>query len=181
MDVVENAPIALISLADEPDRAADERDTLVTFLSYFRTVLVRKAAELTPAQLSVAIGASSLTIGGLVKHMAFVEDHWFQVVLLGNEYPEPWSAVDWGASPDWEFVTASDDSPSELLAQFRASVARSDAAIAAIADVAAVAARPSHGEPTTLRWILVHLVEEYARHCGHADLIRESIDGRTGD
>lgn len=181
MCAVETTPITPVPLADDPVRAAGERDTLVTFLGYFRTVLLRKAAGLTPAQLAVPLGASSLTIGGLLKHMAFVEDHWFHGVLLGNEYPEPWGSADWEASPDWEFDTAPADSPAELEARFMASVARSDAAIASVADLATVAATPSNDEPTNLRWILVHMIEEYARHCGHADLIRESIDGQIGD
>lgn len=170
-----------IELASEPGRATTERDNLVAFLEYFRSVLVRKAVGLDSIQLAATLGPSTLTIGGLVKHMAFVEDHWFHSVLLGNDYPEPWASVDWDASPDWEFDTASNDLPVELLSQFRASVARSDAAITSVGNVESIAAKQSHDQPTSLRWILVHMIEEYGRHCGHADLIRESIDGETGD
>ena len=173
--------ISPVELAEEPGRALTERDTLMNFLAYFRSVLIRKAVGLDSVQLNTPIGPSSLTIGGLVKHMAFVEDHWFHSVLAGHDYPEPWASADWDTSPDWEFDTAPDDSPAELLAQFRTSVARSDVAIAAVHDVDALAAKQSHGEPTNLRWIMIHMIEEYARHCGHADLIRESIDGTTGD
>ena len=153
----------------------------MTFLNYFRSVLIRKAVGLDPAQLSATIGSSTLTIGGIVKHMAFVEDHWLHHVLLGNEYPEPWASADWAASPDWEFDTARHDPPTELLAQFRAGVTRSDAAIGSVTDLDTLAARRTGDQPTNLRWILVHMIEEYARHCGHADLIREAVDGRTGD
>ena len=176
-----SSPIGPSELSPEPVRSAPERDTLVTFLDYFRSVLLRKAAGLDATQLATTLGPSTLTIGGLVKHMAFVEDHWFHNVLLGNDYPEPWASADWATSPDWEFDTASNDSPSELLGQFRASIARSDMAIASIPGLDSIAAKPSNGEPTSLRWILVHMIEEYARHCGHADLIRESIDGQSGD
>jgi|FLOH01.1.fsa_nt_gi uncharacterized damage-inducible protein DinB len=170
-----------IELASDPGRATTERDSLLAFLGYFRSVLVRKAAGLDTIQLAATLGPSSLTIGGLVKHMAFVEDHWFHSVLLGNDYPEPWLSADWDTSPDWEFDTAPNHTPCELLSQFRASVARSDAAIASVGNVDTIAAKQSHGQPTSLRWILVHMIEEYGRHCGHADLIRESIDGETGD
>ena len=178
---MDKTPIGPVDAAAEPGRAGTERDTLVTFLDYFRSVLIRKAVGLDQTRLGTTIGTSTLTIGGLVKHMAFVEDHWFHSVLLGNEYPEPWMSADWEASPDWEFDTARHDSPAELLAQFRASVSRSDAAIASVTDLDGLAARRPHDQPTSLRWILVHMIEEYARHCGHADLIRESIDGATGD
>ncbi len=173
--------IAPRELAAEPQRSAGEYDTLVAFLDYFRSVLIRKASGLDASQLATTLGRSTLTIGGLVKHMAFVEDFWFEGVLLGNDAPQPWASADWAASPDWEFDTAANDSPAELLEQFRTSVARSDVAIASVADLDTLAARRSHDEPTNLRWILVHMIEEYARHCGHADLIRESIDGVTGD
>ncbi len=174
-------PIGPIDLAPEPIRDHADRANLLAFLDYFRSVLSRKAVDLDQAQLSITFGPSSLTIGGLVKHLAFVEDHWFTHVLLGHEYPEPWASADWETSPDWEFDTAPNDSPTELLAQFERSVARSRLAIGGVSDLDAIAARPSRGEPTSVRWILVHMIEEYARHCGHADLIRESIDGRTGD
>jgi uncharacterized damage-inducible protein DinB len=173
--------IAPPPLAAEPERTADEHDTLVAFLGYFRSVLIRKAAGLDAAQLATSLGRSTLTIGGLVKHMAFVEDAWFHSTLLGNDRPEPWASADWDSSPDWEFDTAVNDSPNELLEQFRTSVTRSDAAIASVAGLDVTAARLTHGQPTNMRWILVHMIEEYARHCGHADLIRESIDGVTGD
>ena len=178
---MDTSPIGPIEIATEPGRSRAERDTLVTFLDYYRTVLVRKAVGLDPTQLDTRLGPSTLTIGGLVKQMGLVEDHWFHGVLLGNDQPEPWASADWDRSPDWEFDTAPNDSPAELLAQFRTSVARSDAAIASVDDLDRTAAGSSRREPTNLRWILVHMIEEYARHCGHADLIRESIDGRTGD
>jgi uncharacterized damage-inducible protein DinB len=176
-----NAAIGTIPLAPDPARNQAARDNLVSFLEYYRSVLIRKAVGLDSAQLAATLGRSSLTIGGLVKHMAFVEDHWFGHVLLGEEYPEPWASADWNTSPDWEFDTAPNDSPTELLAQYERSVERSRRALDAVDDLDAIAARPSHDQPVNVRWILVHLIEEYARHCGHADLIRESIDGRTGD
>ena len=85
-----------------------------------------------------------------------------------------------GEQPDWELDTAEDFTPAELIAQFDDSVERSRAAIDGL-DVETTAANESGGERANLRWILVHMIEEYARHCGHADLLREAIDGTTGD
>ncbi len=174
-------PIGETELAAEPDRAATERNTLTAFLDYFRSVLVRQASGLSPEQLATPLPPSTLTIGGLMKHMSFVEIHWFDHVWSGNDYPEPWVSVDWATTPDWEFDTAARDTPAGLHAGFDAAVTLSRSAIAAVTDLDALAALESRGQATSLRWILIHMIEEYARHCGHADLIRESIDGRKGD
>jgi hypothetical protein len=165
-------------LVPEPPRAADERHTLVTFVDYFRSVLLRQAAGLAPEQLGSRLGPSPLTLGGLIKHMALVEDSWFHMRWADNDPPAPWDSVDWDATPDWDFDSAGDDQPGELEAMYLAAIARSDAVIASAALDDTMDA-PSG--PTSMRWILVHMIEEYARHCGHADLLRESIDGRTGD
>lgn len=152
------------------------------FLDGFRSVLLRKAAGLDGEQLATRLGPSSLTLGGLLKHMALVEDIWFTQALRGDPLPEPWASVDWDRDPDWELHSAVHDAPEFLHRQFVTSVERSRAIAAGIASLDHVAAKRSpEGESTTLRWITVHMIEEYARHCGHADLIRESIDGATGD
>ena len=164
----------------EPPRSAGEHDTLVTFLDYFRSVLVRKCAGLDSAQLHATVAASTLTLGRLLRHMAFVEDHWFRYTLLGRELPQPWLAADWDAQPDWEMDTAADFSPTELARQFDAAVARSREAVQGLGPDH-VAARDGRLGPTNLRWIMIHMIEEYARHCGHADLLREAIDGSVGD
>ena len=164
----------------DPSRCLSERDTLVSFLDYYRRVLVRKCAGLTSRQLQATTANSTLTLGGLLRHMALVEDHWFQHTFLGRELPDLWLTADWDAQPDWEMDTAPEFSPTELARQFDDAVARSDAAISDV-EPDRIAAREDHRGPTDLRWILVHMVEEYARHCGHADLLRESIDGTVGD
>lgn len=172
--------ISTRTLADSPSRAWLERDTLVSFVDYFRSVLVRKAAGLTSEQLDVTLAPSTLTLGRLPRHMAFVEDHWFGFALHGRDYHERWAAADWTAQPDWEMDTATDFSPIELAAQFDDAVEQSRLAIDGL-DVDHIAAREGPAGQTTLRWILIHMIEEYARHCGHADLLRETIDGQTGD
>ena len=164
----------------EPPRCADEHDTLVTFLDYFRAVLVRKCAGLDPEQLHAPVTRSTLTLGKLLRHMAFVEDHWFGDVLLGRDPSEHWSGADWEAQPDWEMDTAGDFSPIELARQFDAAVARSRDSVRGLA-LDHVAAREGRFGPTNLRWIMVHMIEEYARHCGHADFLREALDGTVGD
>ena len=163
----------------DPPFAVDERETLVAFLDFYRAVLLRKAAGLTRAQLAVSIPPSDMTIGGLVKHMALVENSWFVCNWQGADRGEPWTSVDWDTDPDWDFHSAADDEPEQLLALYTTAIERSRAAIADSHDLSATA--ESRGRVISLRWILVHMIEEYARHCGHADLLRQSIDGATGD
>lgn len=165
-----------------PDLTGSDRVLLTQYLDHHRSILVRKAEGLDRDQLSVRLGPSELTIGGLVKHMALVEDAWFHERLLGQPVPEPWASVDWEADPDWEFHTAVDDSPEELLALYQAACERSRAAVDQIDDLDALTViASSRGERFSLRWVMLHMIEETARHNGHADLIRESIDGATGD
>lgn len=176
---MDNSAIAEPAPPHDPAFVAGERQTLVEFLDYYRAVLLRKAAGLSQAELAVRLGPGSLTIGGLVKHMALVEDGWFHEGWSGRPQVEPWASVDWDADRDWDFHSADDDLPTALAQLFEAAVGRSRAAIADSNDLGASV--DIRGRVFSLRWILVHMIEEYARHCGHADLIRESIDGRTGD
>lgn len=113
-----------------------------------------------------------------------MEDQWFREVLWAEDDIEPWASVDWDASPDWEFDTALQEDPGELVENWQKSVslARENAERAYAEgglDSRSKAAR--HSETHNLRWILTHMIEEYARHNGHVDLIRESIDGLTGE
>jgi uncharacterized damage-inducible protein DinB len=131
------------------------------------------------------VAASSITLGGLLKHMALVEDTWFSRRLLGNDRRPPFDTVDWAADPDWEWHSAAQDAPDELRALWQGAVSRSHRLVgAALADggldqLAEV--QWPDGTSPSLRWIVVHMIEEYARHNGHADLIREGIDGVTGE
>jgi uncharacterized damage-inducible protein DinB len=165
---------------------ADEVDSLLAYLDYHRDTLRRKTEGLTQAQQATRLEPSTLTLGGLLKHMALVEDNWFSVVLLGNEDADPWRGLDWDADPDWEFRTAADDSPEDLRRMLDEAIAASDANIRQVlaADgLDALSVRESRRQEGRfgLRWIMLHMIEEYARHNGHADLIRESIDGSTGE
>jgi uncharacterized damage-inducible protein DinB len=165
----------------EPEPATDERTTLVQHLDEQRTIMLRKLDGLDRAALATTTARSSLTLAGLCHHLAMVEDWWFSSVFLGNPPAAPWGEVDWDAEPDWEFTTAVELPAGELTRRYRASIARSDAIVAA-ASLDQLAQRPrANGDVVSLRWILAHMLVETARHNGHADLLREAIDGTTGD
>jgi len=159
-------------------QSGDERATLLYFLDLHRDVLRRKCAGLSAAQLDTPHPPSPMTLGGMVKHLAYVENWWSLHVFLGRDAVEPWASVDWSADADWDWHSAADDTPEQLWALYEAEVAAADRIYAA-ARLDDLAVTPNHRAQTraNLRWILVHLIEEYARHNGHADLIRESIDG----
>ncbi|QYC45584.1 DinB family protein [Nonomuraea coxensis DSM 45129] len=169
----------------EPPIAAGETATLLGYLDYQRATLAWKCSGLDAAGLRATVGVSSMTLGGLLKHMSYVEDHWFSRSLHGNDPQPPWDTVDWAADRDWDWNSAAGDSPEQLLALWQGSVARSrELTEKALADGGPDRlARRSWADGTTpsLRWILCHMIEEYARHNGHADLIRESVDGLTGE
>ena len=180
------APPRLTPERGEPAHRADEATTLLQFLDFHRRTLLLKLDGLDAEQLRRRLHPSTLTLGGLMKHLAMVEDNWLGVVWYDRPHVEPWASADWDADRDWELTSAADDSPEELRAVWDAAVARSDATIAEALAAGGLdqVSRRTHratGEPVSLRWILVHLVEEYARHNGHADLIRESVDGATGE
>ena len=170
----------------EPPLAADEPATVLGFLEFQRATLAWKCAGLDAAGLRAKVALSSMTLGGVLKHLAYVEDQWCSRRLHGRTPAPPWDAVDWEGDRDWDWHSAADDSPEQLRTLWQDAVARSRALVAeALADGGlerrAVWVDPVSGAAPSLRWILIHMIEEYARHNGHADLLRESIDGRTGE
>ena len=169
----------------EPPIAGDETATLLGFLDYQRATFRWKCAGVDAAGLRATVGVSSMTLGGMLKHLALVEEGWFSQSLHGRELGPPWDAVDWDADPDWEWRTAAEDSPEELMALWEGAVDAARANLgAALGDggLGQLARRPwPDGRAPSLRWIVCHMVEEYARHNGHADLLRESVDGQTGE
>lgn len=163
---------------DEPT----ERQGLEDFLEYYRQVMRRKVHGLTNAELNRTVAASTLTLGGIIKHLSLVEDTWFVEDLLGRELPTPWSSVDWKVEPDWDFESAAEDTPEYLLELHEEACDRSRRILAGVDDLDQKTVREHRdGDHFNVRWILIHMIEEYARHVGHADLIRESIDGSIGD
>ena len=165
----------------DPPTHGDERELLVAFLQYHRDTLRTKCAGLDQRQLATALPPSEMTLGGMVKHLALVENSWLRERLAGDGLSEPWASTDWDADVDWDWHSAADDTPEELWALYDEMIADADLVIAAhdLDDLSVQMSRD--GTPFNLRWILLHLIEEYARHNGHADLIRESIDGQTGE
>lgn len=171
----------------EPPRESGEVATLLGFLDYQRATLGLKCRGLSDEQLRVTLPPSSMTLGGLLKHLACVEDSWFTEVVAGEPAVEPWASVDFQADPEWSWQSAASDSGEYLRALWTKGVDRSRAVVQAqLGRGEEAALSETHADwqlprPVSLRWVLVHLIEEYARHNGHADLLRESIDGQTGD
>lgn len=169
----------------QPPSAGDEVATLTGFLEFQRATFAWKTDGLDRAGLTATVGVSPMTLGGMLAHLALVEDSWFTEWLLGREIPAPWTDVDWDADPDrdWELVRTL--APDDLRALWRTSVERSRSAVASVlatGGLDTLAGRSdADGRSPSLRWILVHMIEEYARHNGHADLLAESVDGRTGE
>jgi Protein of unknown function (DUF664) len=147
----------------DPDLQGDERTMLEQFLNFHRDTLLWKVEGLDDEQLRQTTAASSM--------------------LLGEEPADIWRDVDWKDDPDWEFRTALSDSGPDLIALYQAACEASRQAVASMDSLDATSAKPSRRtkERFSLRWILVHMIEETARHNGHADLLREAIDGATGE
>lgn len=166
----------------DPAYEADEATQLNGFLDYHRATLLQKTDGLDAQQLATTHPPSTMTLGGMLKHLALVEDNWFSVFLHGNDEVEPWASVDWEADVDWDWHSASDDDPEELRRLLTDTVDRCRGLVAGVPLEQLSVRRLSRvDQPVTLRWIVLHMIEEYARHNGHADLIRESIDGATGE
>lgn len=172
----------------EPPFAADEGDMLIAFLDFQRATLEWKTRGLDEAGLRVRLSAhpSGMTLAGILKHLAWVEDFWCTETAGRAAMPEPWASVDWDADHDWEWNSALHDDAETVRSTWESAVARSRAltrTLLATSEDALAATHPAWGgqEQVSLRWILTHLIEEYARHNGHADLLRELVDGETGE
>lgn len=163
----------------EPPLAAAERETLTAFLDYYRAVILDKAAGLDDEQLHQTLGPSTLTLGNLVHHLALAEYYWFHETFAGGSPQEPWA----GRVPesDWEFTVAPDLDTEVIVSRYIEACQRSREIVDRAESLDEMAVRESWGRSCSLRWILIHMIEETARHAGHADLIRESIDGEVGD
>ncbi len=170
----------------EPPLAGTETEHLVGALDRLRTTFRWKADDLDATGLNTRIGVSSLTLAGLLKHLAAVEDSTFTRKLRGEPMGPPWpeDARDAGEE-DWEFTSAAKDTPAELYALWDGAVARSKQRLSvALADGGldqAVHVSWPDGRHASLRRLVCDLIEEYGRHTGHADLLREAVDGRVGE
>jgi uncharacterized damage-inducible protein DinB len=158
---------------------ADERETLTAFLDWYRTTLSRKCAGLTAEQLAQRnVEPSTLSLLGLVRHMGDVERGWFRA-FNGEDAHDRYTSKD---DPDGDFDNAAADEEQvrDALDYWCAEIEHARE-VAAAHELTDTFRHPRSGNPISLRWILVHMIEEYARHCGHADFLRERIDGETGD
>lgn len=173
------------AILTEPPVAGSEADTMLGALERQRRYIAWKCGNLDSTGLRARLEPSTMTLGGLLKHLALVEDDYFSVRLHGHDRQPPWDTADWDADRDWEWHTAAQDSPQQLMALWQDSVGRSRALVAeAMADGGLD--RPAaftwpDGRTPSLRRLVMDVIEEYARHVGHADLIRESVDGLVGE
>ncbi len=170
----------------EPPVAGDDTTTLLGALDRQRAYLAWKCDGLDSEGLGKTIASSSITLGGLLKHLALVEDHTFGHKFSGLPLGPPWDSVDFDSDPDWEWRTAAADSPADLMALWKQAVSRSRAIVASALAGGEGFDQPGRttfpdGRTPTLRRYMIDMIEEYARHVGHADLIRESVDGLVGE
>ena len=159
-------------------RTADERTMLEAMLDWYREGVLRKVDGMSQVDATTSGLRSPTTAAGIVKHLALVEDHWFTAGIAQQPQPELWAAVDFDADPDWEFRTAAQEPLEDSVALYVEACALSRAAIVPLS-LGDTASRPPHGE-YSLRWVMLHMVEETARHLGHLDVLREIADGTTG-
>jgi Protein of unknown function (DUF664) len=169
----------------EPSLTAGEVEMLLFALDRSRAQFAWKCGGLDAAGLRQPHPPSTMTLGGLLKHMAFVEDYYTSRDVTGGPLAGPWKAEDFEADPDWCWHSAADDSPEELYALWQGAVERRQAALAKVLaegglDQPAKFVTPD-GRSRNLRRLLVDLHDEYARHVGHADLLREAVDGLVGE
>jgi uncharacterized damage-inducible protein DinB len=163
----------------EPPPMAGERATLLGFLGWQRATLELKCAGLSAGDLARrAVPPSTMSLLGLVRHMADVERNWFRRFLAGLDEPFRYDMANDG---DFEGAVADPETVAEAWRAWREEVEFADRFVAGAPDLDLPSIRVDRqGTPRSLRWVLVHLIEEYARHNGHADLLREQIDGRVG-
>jgi uncharacterized damage-inducible protein DinB len=165
----------------DPDPTGPELQQLTAFLDFQRETVLLKTEGLDRGQLAQPLPPSTLTLAGLVNHLALVEDNWFRVRFAGLPEDPLWNAVDWDADRDYEFRTGAELDPEQLRQRYRDACERSREVVAAAALDQLSVATDGEGLRRDLRWIMLHMIEETARHAGHADLIRESIDGTVGE
>jgi len=170
--------------ADTSPAGGDARSVLAV-LERNRRTFAWKTSGLDAAGLRATTAASAMTLGGLIKHVALVEADWLAVKLAGQGYGPPWDALDFEADPDWEWRTGALDPPDDVYAVWRDAVDRSRALVTDVIKERGLDGLASFtwpdGRTPTIRDMLLDMIEEYARHTGHADILREAVDGRVGE
>lgn len=167
----------------EPPAVGNEVDTLLGSLERQRATFRWKCEGLDADQLSLRFGPSSLTLGRLLKHLAYMEDLNFTRDLAGAALPHPWAAREPGERSSWVFASADDDQPAELYRLWDEATARSRRIVRDQLSRTGASAvyTVEGGRQVSVRRLVVDMIEEYGRHTGHADLLREAVDGRTGE
>ena len=188
--VCQRAPLRLVGLPSvcfdaqvrsDPDPGGSEFALLGQYLDYQRETILSTTDGLTKAQLAQRHPPSELSLAGLLYHLSLVEEDWLEVRFAGLPDRDPWGGVDWNADPDWEFRTATDIEPEELQSRYREACERSRHIVSEAAGLDQLSVKALRdGRHFSLRWVLLHLIEETARHAGHADFLREAIDGKVG-
>lgn len=164
----------------QPPLGGDETQMLLGYLDRQRATFAWKVSGLTEEGLRARLGTSEMTLGGMLKHLARLEDDMTHEWLLGQGQIPPWSEIDWDSDPTWDWRTGSEESPQVLYARWQDAVNRArDVFRAELASGARLLADAREPYPSP-RYVLLNMIEEYARHNGHADLIRESVDGLVG-
>ena len=154
-----------------PRTDTGELETALAFLSFARGCVLKKTEGLDEEQLRRVLVDSGTSILGLVQHLTDGERYWFGYHLAG---------VGNADDRDFSMEVPADRSAEQVLADYRDAIRDSDAAITAVGDPARPVARPVDGEPLSMRWVIAHMTGETARHAGHADILREQVDGTTG-
>jgi uncharacterized damage-inducible protein DinB len=163
----------------DPPLAASEKDMLSAWLEYHRATMLRKVDGGSDEDLRRPMVPSGTNLLSLVKHVGWVECYWFQMNFAGREVENPWTEDD----PDADFRVEPHETTDDVLRFYREQCATNRAIVESAESLDQPSAR-LHGrrrEQMTLRWILVHMIEETARHNGHVDILREMIDGATGE
>lgn len=166
----------------DPDPDGSEFGMLSQYLDDQRETMLSKTDGLTREQLAQKHSPSELTLAGLLYHLSLVEEAWLEVRFAGLPDREPWASVDWDADPNWEFRTAAHLEPEQLQSRYREACERSRHVVSSATGLDQLSVKAlGDGRHFSLRWVLLHLVEETARHAGHADFLREAIDGTVGE
>jgi uncharacterized damage-inducible protein DinB len=172
-----NGPVRI-----DPDPAGSELALLAQYLDYQRETMLLKVADLSVQQVREPHPPSDLTLVGLLYHLALVEESWLELRFAGLPERRPWIGVDWEADPNWEFRTAAEIAPEEVRQRYSEACDRSRKVVSEATSPEQMSVQPMRdGQHFSLRWVLLHLIEETARHVGHADLLREALDGMVGE
>lgn len=171
-----------VRIDPDPGVSGSELSSLEQYLDYQRETVLSKTDSLTREQLARKHPPSQLTLAGLLYHLSLVEEDWLEVRFSGLPVREPWASVDWNSDPDWEFRSAVALEPEALRSRYRKACERSRHVVSEATDPNQLSVKPLRdGRHFSLRWVLLHLTEETSRHAGHADLLREAIDGAVGE